>query len=376
VTFVNVQAGPVPTTITRPPANTVYIVADQGNPDAAFNANFTGSNGRVESAYMSLGICTAPRNLAGKTAHETGHQFGLGNADSCPSGSSIMAPSTSPASGDVCNSTYPNNLAGPRDCDMSAVLNSGAFDPPPPTPTPTPVCVNEEQQAADCAAIGGQWLHASCFCQPPDDPTVQKDADPACSTCLNNGGAWCFGGVCGTPVLLDTGGDGFRLTGAAGGVLFDRDATGTPLRTAWTAAGTDDAWLALDRDGDGRIGDGTELFGDKTPQAPSPAPNGFLALAEFDGWGRGGNADGRIDQLDVGYYALRLWLDSNHDGVSAPGELHALASLGVASVSLEFRESRRRDRHGNWFQYRARVEAAGGARVGPWAYDVWLRTAP
>lgn len=175
----------------------------------------------------------------------------------------------------------------------------------------------------------------------------------------------------GSPIVLDLDGDGFALTAAEDGVAFDLFADGRKPHVGWTTATDDDAWLVLDRNGNGAIDDGRELFGDATPQPPSDAPNGFEALAVFDAAAAGGNGDGWISPADAVFARLRLWRDANHDGVSQPTELVPL-DRHVAAIRLSYERTRIIDDHGNELRYRSTLRPAAGSRVARELYDVWL----
>ena len=134
------------------------------------------------------------------------------------------------------------------------------------------------------------------------------------------------------PLVFDLGGDGITTVSLEeSNAFFDLDNNGFAEKTSWV--GAKEGLLAYDKNGDGIINGGNELFGDRTlmKDGKTLASSGFAALAEYDD-----NKDGKIDSNDVIYALLRIWQDADGDGIASAGELKQLVDLGIVSIGLSY----------------------------------------
>ena len=186
--------------------------------------------------------------------------------------------------------------------------------------------------------------------------------------------------VIGLPAVAVAGPVLVMLTSAAEGVLFDLAGDGVPRLISWTEADSDLAFLALDRDGDGMITSGKELFGNHTLPGVS---NGFEALGQMTLATNGGIQRGSVNSEDPIFSQLLLWTDSNHNGISEAAELRPASEL-LSDIGLGYKFMPRRDGRGNTFRQRgwvhlrtapgrnrARTETEDKERT-RMIWDIWL----
>ena len=164
-----------------------------------------------------------------------------------------------------------------------------------------------------------------------------------------------------SPIVIDVGRNGVELGAAGVGVYFDVDNNGIANHVQWVKPGGDEAFLALDRNGNGVVDNGGELFGVGTPLVfeGTNAPNGFVGLAQYDAIELGGNNDGYITQDDAIWSALRLWRDINADGVSTGDEMFNPERLGITAFETIPKFGKRYDPAGNILPYWAWAATTG-----------------
>lgn len=170
----------------------------------------------------------------------------------------------------------------------------------------------------------------------------------------------------GSPIILDLDGDGVETISIENGVNFDHDGNGFAEQTGWV--GPDDGFLVLDRNGDGRISDGSELFGNQSRLGGGGlASNGFEALGALDE-----NADGKIDINDSVWQELRVWQDADGDGKSTSDELIDLDALHITAIHTGYSESSLVDAEGNHHKQIGSFSHSDGTISA--ASDVWFQT--
>jgi len=156
------------------------------------------------------------------------------------------------------------------------------------------------------------------------------------------------------PLVLDLDGDGIETVSANSGITFDFNGDGLKTGTGWLNG--DDGFLVLDRNDNGTIDNGSELFGVDTVKSDGTlAKDGFDALRDLDS-----NGDGVFDAYDMLFEQVRVWQDKNQDGISQADELKSLTELGVSAIHLDSNSSNKLD-NGNRISATGTIEFADGS---------------
>lgn len=178
-----------------------------------------------------------------------------------------------------------------------------------------------------------------------------------------------------SPLVLDLRGIGsFQgISLAESLVKFDLRGTGEALQTGWIKP--EMGFLVLDKNGNGRVDNGSELFGEAYRLTNGKlASNGYEALADLDS-----NKDGVINSSDASFGKLSVWVDGNGNGFTEKGELQSLAATKIQKIGLDYSPSIRhgvRSSFDNDVRYEARFWGPTQCGVqGCLSFDVYFATA-
>lgn len=133
-----------------------------------------------------------------------------------------------------------------------------------------------------------------------------------------------------------------HLTSSDAGVRFDLDGDGIVDRVSWPERGANVAFLAIDRNADGRITSGRELVGNAMQPGARNAADALLTIFRQTQ----SAPSGSVHEGHAVYDQLLLWNDRNADGRSEPDELIKLRDRFTA-VGLGFTMVHWLDPYGN-----------------------------
>lgn len=220
--------------------------------------------------------------------------------------------------------------------------------------------VTRHVQSAECNKANERWVTPAEQYQQDvsrcemNCPYPCTGNPPVCDTTIDtSGGYQCPFSQC-SPLILDLNGDGIQTTSVDDPVAFDLTGDGVPERLGWTDPATEEAFLWLDLDRNGRVDDGRELFGHGTVlENGLRAQDGFEALSQYDRQSLGGNGDGKLSAEDQVWNRLRLWVDADHDGICTPSEAGPIAAYGVIDLALTYSVHETIDPSGNVHRLRS-----------------------
>ncbi|PCC67929.1 hypothetical protein SAMN02745121_04728 [Nannocystis exedens] len=276
---------------------------------------------------------------------------------------------------------------GGTTCDIPEPEPEPDDEPEPPPPEPRPEAVQscpdlEWPGTKECTTEGGEPGTSMCFVYEGEERWTECSVEPPACDPNYNWDMGCIGEICAfdgtdlylyswaedecdTPLVLNFDGAPLRFEAAAA-ASFDISGAGQCLSTDWPTL----PWLALDRDRDGAIDSGRELFGSGTVlRSGRRASHGFEALAEHDL-----NRDGKIDAADPVFAELVLWSDGDGDRRGELSELVPVGHVDLVAIHLDVAVRAECDDRGNCGRERARFEfknAAGELRSGE-VVDVYL----